>query len=85
MNNTANRAEGASSHDLERQLALAEQRYAAARDATDNARAELRELISGKAVSPHLITSARTRLDAVAARCRRLRAHIDDLEERLDI
>jgi hypothetical protein len=85
LNNTFHPAEGRSSHDLERQLSLAEQRYAAARDVGSNARAELRELMSGKAVSPHLLESARMRLDAVTARCRRLRSLIDDLEERLDI
>ena len=77
--------ERGSSHDLERQLSLAEQRYAAARDACDNARSELRELNAGKAVSPQLLKSAKTRLEAVTARCKRLRALIDDLEERLDI
>lgn len=85
LNNAVQQAERPSSLDLERQLSLLEQRYAAARDASNNARAELRELINGKEVSPHLINAARARLDAVTARCRRLRTLIDDLEERLDI
>jgi hypothetical protein len=45
----------------------------------------LRELINGNAVSPHLLTSAPAGLDAVTARCRRLRTLADALEERLDI
>lgn len=84
-NNAVRGFERASSHDLERRLALAEQRYAAARDAGENARAELRELTIRKAVDPHVLKSAKARLEAITARCSRLRMLIDDLEERLDI
>ena len=84
LNDTVHRPECADMHDLERRLSLAMQRYAAARDASTSARAQLRELNSGEAVSECLVKSARARFDAVAARCGRLRSLIDELEERLD-
>ncbi|MEJ0086443.1 MAG: hypothetical protein WDO72_12215 [Pseudomonadota bacterium] len=81
--NTGPRAEVVSGDERERRLALAEQRYAAARDAYDKARAELRELASRSDAKPQLVAAARARLDAVVARCTRLRALIDELEDRL--
>jgi chromosome segregation ATPase len=70
--------------DLERRLELAERRYAAARDAYEKARAELRELNSRKDPNPQLVKAARARLEAVVERCTRLRALIEQLEDRLD-
>ncbi|MBC8027221.1 MAG: hypothetical protein H7Y89_14610 [Steroidobacteraceae bacterium] len=85
IDNTPHQTGHANSHDLEQWPSLAEQRYAAARDASDKARSELREITHGKAPKPHLVKSARARLDAVTARCMRLRRLIDDLEDRLEI
>lgn len=84
VDNDSHRAEFADGEDLERRLAVAEQRYAAAREDYDKARAELRELNSRKNVNPQLVQSARGRLEAVVARCARLRTLIDQLEDQLD-
>jgi len=85
LNNAGTRAEVVNGHDLERQLALAEQRYATARAALDTARSELRELASRKDASEQILKEARARHEAVALRTRRLRSLIDRLEERLDL
>jgi hypothetical protein len=55
------------------------------RAAMDTARSELRELASRKEVSEQKLKEARARLEAVAARAKRLRDLMDKLEERLDL
>lgn len=73
------------SYDLEQELELAERRYAEARAAFEKARAEERALSAQRMVNPQLLEDSRTRLKAVAARCGRLRALIESLEEKLDV
>ena len=70
--------------ELERQLRLAEKHYAEARHAAEQARDELRTLMTQAAQRPAAIRAARAKFEAVAARCSRLRGIIDDLEERLE-
>ena len=70
--------------ELERQLRLVEKHYAEARHAAEQARNELRTLMTRAAQRPAAIRAARTKFEAVAARCSRLRGIIDDLEERLE-
>ena len=73
----------ADGYDLERQLRTAERRYAEARGAADKAREEWRALSVHPKATADAIQAARGRFEAVAARCNRLRATIEELEERL--
>ncbi|HUQ09798.1 MAG TPA: hypothetical protein VM146_05735 [Steroidobacteraceae bacterium] len=70
--------------DLERQLKVAERRYAEARSSADKAREEWRALTVLAGAKAEAISAARERFEAVAARCNRLRSVIEGLEERLD-
>lgn len=78
------RADFASTYDLEQQLKVAERRYEEARAAGDKAREELRALTIRPSATAQAVQVARTRFDALAARCTRLRDLIDALEERLE-
>ena len=70
--------------NLERQLRLVEKHHAEARHAAEQAREELRTLMTRAAHRPADIRAARAKFEAVAARCSRLRGIIDDLEERIE-
>jgi predicted nucleic acid-binding Zn-ribbon protein len=70
--------------DVKQQLVETERRYAEVRASVDKARAELREISARKGSSPISTSAARGRFEALADRCRRLRDHIDLLEDRLD-
>jgi hypothetical protein len=72
-------------YDLERQLEIAERRYAEARAGCDKAREELRAIVSQPGSVAADVLGARTRFDAASARCVRLRDLIDELENRLDV
>ena len=71
------------SYDLEEQLAAAERRYAEARELSRKARDEYHALEAESQASADVLRQARSRREAVEARCKRLRRLIDDLEERL--
>lgn len=70
--------------ELERQLHLVEKHYADARHVAEAARDELRALSILAKPMPGSIAAARTKFEAVAARCSRLLEVIDDLEARID-
>jgi hypothetical protein len=70
--------------ELERQLHIAEKHFASARDSADHAREELRALTVQLVPRAESIKAARARFEAIAARCGRLLAVMDVLEERLD-
>ena len=70
--------------ELERQLRLAENHYAEARHAAEQARDELRALTTQKVQRPASIQASRAKFQAVVARCSRLLQIIDHLEERIE-
>lgn len=77
-------AEMGNGYDLERQLAIAEKRYAEARGAADKARAEWRTLMTQAGANPAAVRAAQAQFEAVAARCGKLRDLIERLEERIE-
>jgi len=77
-------ASSAVGHALERQLQIAERRYAQARSLADKCRDEWRTLSAHPKVTPEIVQAARAKFEAVAARCRRLLQVIDELEARIE-
>jgi chromosome segregation ATPase len=71
-------------YDLEAQLAVAEARYAQARERSRKARDECHALEDEQDARAELVKSARARYEAAEARCARLRQLIEELEQRLD-
>jgi chromosome segregation ATPase len=71
-------------YDLEAQLAVAEARYAQARERSRKARDECHALEAEQDSRAELVKNARARYEAAEARCAHLKQLIDELEERLD-
>ncbi|HEX6638353.1 MAG TPA: hypothetical protein VF033_11915 [Steroidobacteraceae bacterium] len=72
-------------YDLERQLRLARRHYEDACAAACQARDEWRALSTHPRARAADVAAVREKFRAVAARCNRLRAVIEALEDRLDV